>query len=67
MLFHISPRDKLLQYEKEEKDQIKNFPTAKMLMEAKERAAARLKREKEEDMKRGLTVSPRHSRTSDNG
>ncbi|KAL5529325.1 hypothetical protein ACEPAG_5310 [Sanghuangporus baumii] len=53
-LFHVSPRDTLLQYEKEEKNQIKNFPAAKELREAKERAEARLKREQEEDMKVGL-------------
>lgn len=56
VLFHISPRDKLLQYEIEEKKQIKNFPTAKELRQAKERAEARLNREQEEAMKVGLTV-----------
>ncbi|KAH8117214.1 hypothetical protein DFH11DRAFT_1815987 [Phellopilus nigrolimitatus] len=55
VLFHVSPRDKLLQYEKEEKGQIRNFPTAKELREAKEKAEARLKREQEEAMKIGLT------------
>ncbi|EJD05716.1 uncharacterized protein FOMMEDRAFT_103906 [Fomitiporia mediterranea MF3/22] len=55
VLFHVSPRDKFLQYEKEEKNQIKSFPTAKELKEAKERAAARLKREQEDAMKIGLT------------
>ncbi|OCB84153.1 hypothetical protein A7U60_g8829 [Sanghuangporus baumii] len=54
ILFHVSPRDKLLQYEREEKNQIKNFPTAKELREAKERAEARYRREQEGDMKVGL-------------
>lgn len=56
VLSHISPRDKLLEYEAEEKKQIKNFPTAKELREAKERAGARLRRDQENAMKMGLTV-----------
>ena len=56
MLFHICPRDKLLQYEQEEKSQIKNIPTARELREAKERAEARLNRERDESMKIGLKV-----------
>ena len=56
VLSHHSPHDKLLQYEKEEKSKIKNFPTAKELLHAKESAEARLKRELEEAMKTGLTV-----------
>lgn len=54
VLFHISPRDKLLQYEQEEKNQIRNVPTAKALREAKERAEARLNRELAESLKIGL-------------
>ncbi|KAI5124314.1 hypothetical protein M0805_008922 [Coniferiporia weirii] len=62
VLFHVSPRDKLLQYEKEEKAQIKNFPTARELKQAKEKAEARLKREQDDDMKIGLTKrkAPEH-------
>lgn len=62
VLFHVSPRDKLLQYEKEEKSQIKNFPTAKELREAKERAEARLRREQDEALKAGMTVSSYYDR-----
>lgn len=51
-----SPHDKLLQYETEEKAKIKNFPTAKELVHAKETAAARLKREYEEVMQTGIVV-----------
>jgi DNA-directed RNA polymerase III subunit RPC3 len=51
----MSPRDKFLQYEAEEKNKLKNFPTARELREAKERAAARLKREQDEAAKIGLT------------
>lgn len=62
VLFHVSPRDKFLQYEKEEKSQIKNFPTAKELREAKERAEARLRREQNEALKAGMTVSSYYDR-----
>lgn len=57
VLFHISPRDKLLQFEAEEKSKLKNFPTAKELRQAKEVAEARLKREQEDALKTGLRVS----------
>lgn len=45
-----------MEYEKDERAQLKNFPTAKELREAKEKAEARLKREHDEAMKIGLTV-----------
>lgn len=55
ILSHISPQDKFLQYEAEEEKKLKNFPTARELREARERAAARLKREQDEAAKVGLT------------
>jgi DNA-directed RNA polymerase III subunit RPC3 len=54
ILSHLSPRDKALQYEAEEKRKITGFPTAKELREVKEIAQARLKREEEEAEKVGL-------------
>lgn len=54
ILSHISPRDKRIQYEGEEKAKISGFPTAKQLREAKEVATARLKREEEEAEKVGM-------------
>lgn len=57
ILSHVSPRDKFLQYEADEKRKLKNFPTARELREAKERAASRLKREQDEAAKVGLIVS----------
>ncbi|KAJ7184204.1 RNA polymerase III subunit RPC82-domain-containing protein [Mycena filopes] len=54
ILSHVSPRDKRIRYEAEEKQKISGFPTAKELREAKESAAARLKREEEEAEKVGL-------------
>lgn len=54
ILSHISPRDKRIQYEAEEKRKIAGFPTAKELREAKEVAEARLRREEEEAEQVGL-------------
>lgn len=54
ILSHVSPRDKRIQYETEEKVKISGFPTAKELREAKEVADARLRREEEEAEKVGL-------------
>ncbi|KAF9484716.1 hypothetical protein BDN70DRAFT_825237 [Pholiota conissans] len=54
ILSHLSPRDKIIQYEAEEKHKIVGFPTAKELREAKEVAQARLKREEEEAEQVGL-------------
>jgi DNA-directed RNA polymerase III subunit RPC3 len=54
ILSHLSPRDKAIQYEAEEKRKIAGFPTAKELRQAKEVAKARLKREEEEAEKIGL-------------
>ncbi|KAF9072978.1 RNA polymerase III subunit RPC82 helix-turn-helix domain-containing protein [Rhodocollybia butyracea] len=51
---HISPRDKRMQYEAEEKAKISGFPTSKQLREAKEIADGRLKVEAEEAEKIGL-------------
>jgi DNA-directed RNA polymerase III subunit RPC3 len=53
-LSHVSPKDRLIQYEIEEKKKIVGFPTAKQLREAKEVAEARLKREDDEAEKVGL-------------
>ncbi|KAJ7093171.1 RNA polymerase III subunit RPC82-domain-containing protein [Mycena epipterygia] len=54
ILSHVSPRDKRIRYEAEEKAKIAGFPTAKELREARESADARLKREEEEAEKVGL-------------
>ncbi|KAF7322685.1 RNA polymerase III subunit C3 [Mycena chlorophos] len=54
ILSHVSPRDKRIRYEAEEKAKISGFPTAKELREAKETAEARLKREEAEAEKVGL-------------
>jgi DNA-directed RNA polymerase III subunit RPC3 len=54
ILSHLSPRDKAIQYEAEEKRKITGFPTAKELRQAQEVAQARLKREEEEAEKVGL-------------
>lgn len=54
ILSHVSPRDKRIRYEAEEKSKIAGFPTAKELREARESADARLKREEEEAEKVGL-------------
>ncbi|KAG5645878.1 hypothetical protein DXG03_005025 [Asterophora parasitica] len=54
ILSHVSPRDKRIQYEAEEKAKIAGFPTAREVREAKEVAEARLKREEEEAEQVGL-------------
>ncbi|KAJ6618308.1 hypothetical protein B0H10DRAFT_1913677 [Mycena sp. CBHHK59/15] len=54
ILSHVSPRDKRIRYEGEEKAKIVGFPTAKELREARETADARLKREEEEAENVGL-------------
>jgi DNA-directed RNA polymerase III subunit RPC3 len=54
VLSHISPRDKRISYEAEEKAKISGFPTAKELRQAREAAAGRLKREEDEAEKVGL-------------
>ncbi|CAK5279524.1 unnamed protein product, partial [Mycena citricolor] len=59
VLSHLSPRDKRIRYESEEKAKINGFPTAKELREAKETAEARLKREEEEAEQVGLTRRPK--------
>lgn len=58
VLSHISPRDKSIQYETEEKRKIVGFPTAKELREAKDVAQARLKREEEAAEEVGLVSPP---------
>ncbi|KAH7889942.1 hypothetical protein F5I97DRAFT_613608 [Phlebopus sp. FC_14] len=59
ILSHNSPRDKRIKYEAEEKAKITGFPTAREVREAKETAAARLKREEEEAEKVGLKRKPK--------
>ncbi|KAI9446641.1 hypothetical protein H4582DRAFT_1907274 [Lactarius indigo] len=54
ILSHISPQDKRILYEAEEKAKIAGFPTAKELRQAREVAIDRLKREEEEAEKVGL-------------
>ncbi|TFK83941.1 hypothetical protein K466DRAFT_497507 [Polyporus arcularius HHB13444] len=54
LLSHLSPRDKRIRYEAEEKKKIAGFPTAKELREAKEVAEARLRREEEEAEQVGM-------------
>ncbi|KAF8503747.1 hypothetical protein F5888DRAFT_1897599 [Russula emetica] len=54
MLSHISPRDKRISYEAEEKAKIIGFPTAKELRQAREVAEGRLKREEDEAEKVGM-------------
>lgn len=54
VLSHVSPRDKRIKYEAEEKAKITGFPTAKQLREAKELVEARIKRERDEAEKIGL-------------
>lgn len=50
----MSPRDKRLQYEAEERARIIGFPTAKELREAKQVAEMRLRLEEEEAERVGL-------------
>ncbi|KAG6812756.1 hypothetical protein H0H92_000671 [Tricholoma furcatifolium] len=54
VLSHVSPRDKRIQYEAEERAKIVGFPTAKEMREAKEVAEARLRREEGEAEQVGL-------------
>ncbi|GLB35149.1 putative RNA polymerase III subunit RPC82 [Lyophyllum shimeji] len=54
ILSHVSPRDKRIQYEAEEKAKIIGFPSAKEIRQAKEVAEARLRREEEEAEQVGL-------------
>ncbi|KAF8636536.1 hypothetical protein AX17_003348 [Amanita inopinata Kibby_2008] len=54
ILSHISPRDKQIKYEAEEKAKLTGIPTAKQLRQAREIAEARLRREEEEAEKVGL-------------
>ncbi|KAI0057100.1 hypothetical protein BV25DRAFT_1457417 [Artomyces pyxidatus] len=63
ILAHVSPRDKRIRYESEEKAKISGFPTAKELREARETAAARLKREEEEAENVGLKKKAASSRS----
>lgn len=58
VISHLSPRDKRIRYEAEEKRKISGFPTAKELREAKEVAEARLKREEEEAGQVGMVRPP---------
>lgn len=54
LLAHISPQDKRIRYETEEKAKISGFPTLKELRQAKETAEARLRREEEEAEQVGM-------------
>lgn len=54
VLSHVSPRDKRIKYEGEEKAKISGFPTAKELRQARETADARLKQEEADAEKVGL-------------
>jgi DNA-directed RNA polymerase III subunit RPC3 len=60
ILSHVSPRDKRIKYEAEEKAKITGFPTAKELREAKEVAEARLRREEEQTENVGLVSHTLH-------
>ncbi|KAJ8508552.1 hypothetical protein ONZ45_g9186 [Pleurotus djamor] len=53
----MSPRDRLIQYQNEEKAKIVNFPTAKDLRQASETAKARIQREDAEIEKIGLRLT----------
>ena len=67
VLSHISPRDKRISYEAEEKAKIPGFPTAKELRQAREAAAGRLKREEDEAEKVGLVGRPQRTFRRENG
>ncbi|KAG6909829.1 hypothetical protein DXG01_015102 [Tephrocybe rancida] len=54
ILSHVSPRDKRIRYETEEKAKIIGFPTAREIREAREVAEARLRREEEDAEMVGL-------------
>ncbi|KAI0818906.1 hypothetical protein BC629DRAFT_1465091 [Irpex lacteus] len=54
VLSHVSPRDRRIRYEAEEKAKIVGFPTAKQLKEAREVASARIRREEEEAERVGM-------------
>ena len=56
VMSHVSPREKRIRYEAEEKKKISGFPTAKELRETKEVAEARLRREEEEAEQIGMVV-----------
>lgn len=60
VLSHISPRDKQIKYEAEERSKLSGIPTTKELREAKELAATRLKREEEAETV-GLVRSTYHA------
>lgn len=65
VISHLSPRDKRIRYEAEEKRKISGFPTAKELREAKEVAEARLKREEEDAGQVGMVRPPLICQTQD--
>ena len=67
IISHLSPRDKRIKYEAEEKRKISGFPTAKEIREAKEVAEARMKREEEEAEQVGMVglFSPAVTRIED--
>ncbi|KAF9532367.1 hypothetical protein CPB83DRAFT_807708 [Crepidotus variabilis] len=54
ILSHLSPRDRIMKYEAEERRKITGFPTAKELRQVKEVAEARVRREDEGEEQIGL-------------
>jgi DNA-directed RNA polymerase III subunit RPC3 len=66
LLSHQSPRDKLLKYDAEERKKISGFPTSRQLVEAKESAVARLRREEREAEKVGIVSKFMHLRSTNN-
>ncbi|KAF8350880.1 RNA polymerase III subunit RPC82-domain-containing protein [Amanita rubescens] len=63
VLSHISPRDKQIKYEAEERSKISGIPTPKELRQTKELANVRLKREEDEEkagLKRKAQDQPGH-------
>jgi hypothetical protein len=54
ILSHVSPTDKQIKYEGEEKQKLSGFPTAKELKQAKQVAEIRLRKEEGEEGKVGL-------------
>ncbi|KIY43706.1 hypothetical protein FISHEDRAFT_52951 [Fistulina hepatica ATCC 64428] len=63
VLAHTSPQDKRIQYEEEEKSKLSNLPSSRELREAKEVAAARLRREQEDAEKIGLKHKAKEAST----
>jgi DNA-directed RNA polymerase III subunit RPC3 len=58
VLSHISPRDKIYQYEAEEKAKMPGIPAAKELREARVAAEARFMREEDDAERIGMVSAP---------